>query len=63
MSTYKYVKKLEELTINDMELVGGKNASLGEMLQILSKKGIQVPSEFAVTVEYNGPRNSSHLLS
>ena len=51
MSAYKYVKKLEELTINDVELVGGKNASLGEMLQTLSKEGIQVPSGFAVTAE------------
>ncbi|WP_316358196.1 hypothetical protein [Candidatus Neptunichlamydia sp. REUL1] len=40
MSAYKYVKKLEELNINDVELVGGKNASLGEMLQTLSKEGI-----------------------
>lgn len=51
MSAYKYVKKLEELTINDVELVGGKNASLGEMLQTLTKEGIQVPSGFAVTAE------------
>lgn len=39
MSAYKYVKKLEELTINDVEIVGGKNASLGEMLQTLTKEG------------------------
>lgn len=49
MSTYKYVKNLEELTINDVELVGGKNASLGEMIQALTEEGIKIPPGFAVT--------------
>ena len=39
MSVYKYVKKLEELSINDVEIVGGKNASLGEMFRLLQKRG------------------------
>ncbi len=34
---------------DDVELVGGKNASLGEMYQVLSKKGIKVPNGFIVT--------------
>ena len=39
----------EELGINDVGIVGGKNASLGEMIQGLSKKGVNVPGGFATT--------------
>jgi len=39
----------EELSINDVPSVGGKNASLGEMIRNLGEKGINVPSGFAVT--------------
>jgi len=35
--------------MNDVPLVGGKNASLGEMIRNLGKKGVKVPSGFAVT--------------
>lgn len=42
---------MEEVGINDVALVGGKNASLGEMLQALSKRGIRVPSGFVITAE------------
>lgn len=38
-----------EVQLDDLTFVGGKNASLGEMYQSLSKKGIQVPNGFAVT--------------
>jgi pyruvate,water dikinase len=41
----------EKLGITDVERVGGKNASLGEMIQHLSKAGIQVPRGFATTAE------------
>lgn len=51
MNQYKYVRSLDALTIQDIELAGGKNASLGEMLQSLNKKGISVPPGFAVTAE------------
>ena len=37
--------------INDIALVGGKNASLGEMIQQLTPKGVQVPTGFATTAE------------
>ena len=47
----EYVKRLDAVGIGDIELVGGKNASLGEMLRALSNKGVQVPSGFAVTAE------------
>jgi pyruvate,water dikinase len=44
-----YVIKLEELGMNDVETVGGKNASLGEMISNLSGLGISVPGGFATT--------------
>ena len=47
--TQEFVKWFEELTINDVPSVGGKNASLGEMIQNLGKKGVRVPSGFAIT--------------
>jgi pyruvate, water dikinase len=40
---------LQEVGISDIPLVGGKNASLGEMLQQLMPKGIRVPQGFATT--------------
>jgi pyruvate,water dikinase len=40
---------LDELRLEDVPLVGGKNASLGEMLQQLTPQGIRVPSGFATT--------------
>jgi pyruvate, water dikinase len=46
-----YVRWFNELTIADIPLVGGKNASLGEMYRELVPKGIHVPNGFAVTAE------------
>ena len=45
----EFNKWFEELTINDVPSVGGKNASLGEMIRNLGEKGVNVPSGFAVT--------------
>jgi pyruvate,water dikinase len=39
----------EEIGIEDVPLVGGKNASLGEMYQKLTSKGVAVPHGFAIT--------------
>ncbi|MEF8878802.1 MAG: phosphoenolpyruvate synthase [Candidatus Thermoplasmatota archaeon] len=39
----------EDLGMNDVASVGGKNASLGEMISALKEKGVNVPSGFAVT--------------
>jgi pyruvate,water dikinase len=39
----------EEIGINDVPNVGGKNASLGEMVRELTSKGVKVPNGFAVT--------------
>ena len=44
-----YVKKVNELNINNIDLVGGKNASLGEMISKLTDLGIKVPGGFATT--------------
>jgi pyruvate,water dikinase len=49
MGTSQYVRFFEDFGIDDVPLVGGKNASLGEMFQKLSGKGIRVPHGFAIT--------------
>ena len=45
----EFNKWFEELKIEDVPSVGGKNASLGEMIRNLGEKGVNVPSGFAVT--------------
>jgi pyruvate,water dikinase len=47
----KWVRWFRELTIADVPLVGGKNASLGEMIRELTPKGIQIPNGYAITAE------------
>ena len=47
----KYVLEFDQLTINDVERVGGKNASLGEMIGNLSGLGVSVPNGFATTAD------------
>ncbi|MHB8101694.1 MAG: phosphoenolpyruvate synthase [Methanosarcina sp.] len=47
----KYTRWFEETTIEDVPLVGGKNASLGEMYRELTSKGIKIPNGFSVTAE------------
>lgn len=44
-----FTRSLSEVDISDVPLVGGKNASLGEMIQDLAPKGINVPGGYAVT--------------
>ncbi|CAN8142683.1 phosphoenolpyruvate synthetase [uncultured Thiomicrorhabdus sp.] len=48
---FRYIRFFSELRIEDIPLVGGKNASLGEMYQELVPKGIPVPNGFAITAE------------
>jgi pyruvate, water dikinase len=43
--------QFENIRNSDIALVGGKNASLGEMLSELSPKGIKIPDGFATTAE------------
>jgi pyruvate,water dikinase len=47
----KFVKWFEEIGVKDIALVGGKNASLGEMIRNLGEKGVNVPPGFAITAE------------
>jgi pyruvate,water dikinase len=46
-----YVIPFEQLGMHDVETVGGKNASLGEMIGSLTKLGVQVPGGFATTAQ------------
>ncbi len=46
-----YVLRFNQVTINDVERVGGKNASLGEMIGNLSAAGVSVPDGFATTAD------------
>src|SRR5690606_31865414 len=57
--------ELDKVGINDIDLVGGKNASLGEMLQHLSVLGVSIPNGFVITIdaywdfiEYNGLKSA-----
>jgi pyruvate, water dikinase len=43
------VARFEDLRMSDVEAVGGKNASLGEMISQLSQSGVRVPGGFATT--------------
>ncbi|MDY0387562.1 MAG: phosphoenolpyruvate synthase [Methanolobus sp.] len=47
----KYIRWFEEITIDDVPSVGGKNASLGEMYRELTDKEIQIPNGFAITAD------------
>jgi len=51
MRSKKFILRFEEVGIKDVFLVGGKNASLGEMIQNLGPKGIRIPGGFVVTAE------------
>jgi len=46
-----YTLKFEQLRMHDVERVGGKNASLGEMIHNLADAGVSVPGGFATTAE------------
>jgi pyruvate, water dikinase len=46
-----YIRWFEEINSQDVGVVGGKNASLGEMISTLKDKGIVVPDGFATTAE------------
>ncbi len=47
----KYILWFREISKKDVPLVGGKNASLGEMISQLSRKGINIPDGFALTTK------------
>ena len=47
----RYVIGFEKLGMGDVDKVGGKNASLGEMISHLTKLGVSVPGGYATTAE------------
>jgi pyruvate,water dikinase len=51
MSKAEHILWFKDIRLSDIPLVGGKNASLGEMIHHLSDLGIKVPDGFAVTAE------------
>jgi len=51
MRNSRYIRWFEEVTIDDIPSVGGKNASIGEMYRELTGKGIKVPNGFAITAD------------
>jgi len=51
MKSRKLVLWFNEIGIKDVSVVGGKNASLGEMYRNLTKKGVRIPNGFAVTAQ------------
>ncbi len=50
-TTVRYIRWFDEITIEDVTLVGGKNASIGEMYRELTPAGVKIPNGFAITAE------------
>jgi pyruvate,water dikinase len=50
-AAHPFIKWFSDIRIEDVPLVGGKNASLGEMVRELAGKGVKVPDGFAITAE------------
>ena len=48
---HRYLKNLNKIKISDLNSVGGKNASLGEMMNGLNKLDIKCPQGYALTTE------------
>lgn len=48
-STSTYIRWFQDISIQDVGFVGGKNASLGDMYRTLGKKGVHIPNGFAVS--------------
>lgn len=46
-----YIIRFERLSMQDVKKVGGKNASMGEMIQNLTKLGVKIPTGFATTID------------
>jgi pyruvate, water dikinase len=49
--TGHYIRFFDEIGIDDVGLVGGKNASLGEMYRRLGTQGVRIPNGFAITAD------------
>ncbi len=51
METFKFILFFDQIDKDDVGIVGGKNASLGEMYQKLTRPGVRIPNGFAVTAD------------
>lgn len=51
MADFKNILDFKQININDIALVGGKNANLGELINNLSSLGVSVPGGFAITTK------------
>ena len=51
MAVPNYVRWFNAIQLEDVPLVGGKNASLGELYSVLSSEGVRVPNGFALTAQ------------
>ena len=49
--SFDYIARFETLSMHDVDKVGGKNSSLGEMIHNLTDKGVRVPGGFATTAD------------
>jgi pyruvate, water dikinase len=47
----KFIRWFDDIGLDDVPLVGGKNASLGELYRELTRSGVRVPEGFAITTE------------
>ncbi len=63
MTTPSFIRWFDSLSRKDVALVGGKNASLGEMTQNLKRDWIRVPDGFAITAEAYQHVLETHRLS
>ena len=60
----EYIRAFGDIGLGDVPLVGGKNASRGELHRVLAPKGIRVPDGFAVTARgYHQFLRSAGLVS
>ena len=60
----KNIVWFDEISLEDINLVGGKNASLGEMIRNLSGSGVEIPNGFAITtLTYDNFLNFNNLSS
>ena len=57
-----FIRWFDEISLDDIPLVGGKNASLGEMYRELAAQGVRVPNGYAITAEaYRAFLRQNHL--
>ncbi len=48
---YRFIRFFQDIRIEDVPLVGGKNAALGEMYRALTTQGVRIPNGFAITAD------------